>query len=137
MNRQKGVRENEAEKKCRNLCRSHVEDATSEKHCLPKHSATEKNVQNLAKLECAEKDELENQVVTYAANTIVSAREEILNKINNYQTIEDLDTSPSTYSHEVDYYEKAKAYYNPDMSYTQKKILIAGLVSALLYDTEE
>lgn len=59
-------------------------------------------------------DRLENQVVNYAANAIVGARNTLLTKLNDYETIEDLDSSPDNYSHEVNYYEKAEEWYYPD-----------------------
>ena len=82
-------------------------------------------------------DNLENRVVNYAANTIVSNRNEIINKIDAYQTLRDLDDECSTYANEVNYYEKEKEWDNPSMSYTTKKILISTALAAFIDDMEE
>lgn len=67
-------------------------------------------------------DELENNVLSYAANSINTARQEIIDKISDYQSIEDLDEESAEFSHEVNYYEKAEAYYYPSSPEPEKPI---------------
>jgi hypothetical protein len=80
----------------------------------------------------AQLNELENQVVNYATNNIIAARNELNEKVENYQTIDDLDGSSKTYHHEVDYYEKAKDYYNGKISPETAQALLSGLIAVLM-----
>ena len=56
---------------------------------------------------------IENNLITYAAENIIGARDQILQKVTNYQALEDLDNSATTFTHEIDYYEKAEEFYYP------------------------
>jgi hypothetical protein len=53
-------------------------------------------------------------------------------KVENYQTIDDLDGSSETYHHEVDYYEKAKDYYNGKLNPETARALLSGLIAVLM-----
>lgn len=81
-------------------------------------------------------DSLEDSLITYAAASITSARDTIIEKIESYNNIEDLDSSPSTYKHEIDYYEKAKNYFYP-VQYAERINAMIAATMSLIFDTEE
>ena len=77
-------------------------------------------------------NDLEDQVVTYATDNIINTKSELNEKIANYQAIDDLDDSSETYQHEVNYYEKAKEYYNSELSPETIQALLSGLIAVLM-----
>lgn len=81
--------------------------------------------------------DIENQVVNYAANTIVGSRDQIINKINDYQSFDDLDSECSQYQNEVNYYEKCEKWLNPSIPYTKKKIILSAAIAALMEESNE
>lgn len=58
-------------------------------------------------------DEIENAVLTYAADNISTARNTLFDKVTNYEAVEELDPTYRTFTHEVDYYAKAEEFYYP------------------------
>lgn len=77
----------------------------------------------------AQLDELENQIVTYVTNELVNTRNELNDRIDQYQAIDDLDDSGQDYVHEINYYEKCKQYLDFEKT---AQILLSGVIFALM-----
>lgn len=80
--------------------------------------------------------EIENAVMTYASNTIINASNSIDNKLETYSDWDNLDDSHDTFTHECNYYEKAKEYYYPEMRKSEYIAIIGTAISMYLAEEE-
>lgn len=77
----------------------------------------------------AELDSLENNIMNYVTNNIINLRYDILQKIEDYQTVLDLDDYIDRYKHEVNYYDKAEEFFNSNTLRRTKILISAGLAA--------
>lgn len=82
-------------------------------------------------------DRIENEVVTYASDTITTAASKLQEELDENSAWIDLDDTSSTYTHEINYYETANKYRNPDISSEQLKLILSSAVMSYLLGIEE
>ena len=79
-------------------------------------------------------DTIESDSINYATSTLNSIESNIDEKLANASNWNDLTPDVSTYTHEVDYYEKVKAY-NEELSGEEVELIMAA-ISAYIVESE-
>jgi hypothetical protein len=78
--------------------------------------------------------DIEDEVMDYASSSITSARDTIDNTIKENSGWDTLDDSTSSYTNEVNYYNKAEEYYYPDMNRSKRTAVIISAINQYLKD---